>query len=727
MAVSKNKSQQAPQQETASSRRLKYGLSVGVLLLSLLIILGVVNWLASDAAYRMDLTERGRYSISQQTRNLLKSLDEHVTITLLFAESDPTLNTDEQRLVASQRREIEDVLRELRNKSDKIEVVRIDPTDHRTITQYDELIARLKEIYAEESAAYEAAAREGQAALEQLATFAARQGEVLIGAMGELPSDHVSRRDFQTITLVLSSVIPRESQAAIEAIDESLKDSPMTGAPFPDLAGAVSIVRAGADRAGTLNQIADFFEQSIDAGTLPESLAGKLQPNIQAYRDMASSLLDEQERVDDLKPLELSKINSALRSRNCVLLTSPTRATVLSYSRLFPPPGAQQAAEEATAGVRRFAGETVLASGIRQLMLTDRPKVIFCHSEQAPTILSGRPDRLDLASVASHLRDLGFDVQEWNVNSGPRPTIEQTTGQPVWVILPPAPTGQQMMTGAELADAAKQLVAEGANVMMNFFPGLVAGLGQQDPWNGAIEPLGVTADTGQIIVEQIPLPNGPPQTDPTHVFVDFLSENPIATAVRGEPTQLSLMVPLQLDSDDTAEDKDPPDEDSQGESPQQPPADSNVHKTPLLQLKPSERIWATDVMNLMQGGQINPPAERRKEPYTVAAAVERRGDFGLQRALIIGSAQWCWTAQVGQYDLSMGLPMYPGNSELFASGVCWLAHLDELIARSPRAESVARIENLGSGAQIFWRWALIGGLPVLSLVAGIFVAVSRRG
>ncbi len=727
MAVSKNNSQKAPPQETASSRRLKYGLSVGVLLLSLLIILGVLNWLASDAAYRVDLTERGRYSISQQTRNLLKSLDESVTITLLFAESDPTLNTDEQRLVASQRREVEDVLRELRNKSEKIEVVRIDPTDHRTITQYDELIARLKDIYAEESAAYEAAAKEGQAALERLANFASAQAETLIGAMGELPSDHVSRRDFQTITLVLSSVIPRESQAAIEAIDESLKDSPMTGAPFPDLAGAVSIVRAGAERASTLSQIADFFEQSIDAGTLPESLAGKLQPTIQPYRDMASSLLDEKEKIDDLKPLELSKINSALRSRNCVLLTSPTRATVLSYSRLFPPPGAQQAAQEATAGVRRFAGETVLASGIRQLMLTDRPKVILCHSEQAPTILSGRPDRLDLASVASQLRDLGFDVQEWNVNSGPRPTVQQTTGQPVWVILPPAPSGQQMMAGGELADAAKQLVAEGANVMMNFFPSFVAGLGQQDPWNAAIEPLGVTADTGQIIVEQIPMPTGPPQTDPTHVFVDFLSENPIATAVRGEPTQLSLMVPLQFD-DGTPKDKSPSGEETQGESSgQQPTADSNVQQTALLQLKPSERIWATDVMNLMQDAEIDPPAEVGKAPYTVAAAVERQGDFGLQRALIIGSAQWCWTGQVGQYELTMGLPMYPGNGELFASGVCWLAYLDELIARSPRAESVARIEDLGPGAQIFWRWALIGGLPVLSLVAGIFVAVSRRG
>lgn len=700
MAVKANQTAKATG-ETASSRRLKYGLSVGILLLSALIILGVLNWLASDAAARFDLTARGRYSISQQTLKLLESLDDTVTITTLFAEQDPTLHSDQQRVVAAQRREVEDVLRELRNKCDRVEVVRIDPTDPRTITRYDNLIEQLRAIHAEESETYAQAAQEGREALNRLAEFATAQSESLIETVGELSPERADFRTFQSIIQILAGVV-REVESVSKSMDESLEASPMTGSPFPDLEGAVSIARAAAQlRGSTMTQIADFFQESIDAQTLPENVATKLARSIESYREIASALLDVQEKIDDLEPLELTSINSALRSRNCVLLTNSSRATVLPYGRLFPPPSAQQAADEGSGALRKFAGETVLASGIRQLTLTDRPQVILCHAEQAPSILMGQPGRTDLTSVAEQLGDLGFEVQEWNVNMGPRPVVAQKMGQPVWVIVPPAPTGQMAMAGGELANVARELVGEGANILIGFFPSFIPSIGQTDPWNAAIEPLGVAADSARLVIEKIPGPNGQDQFAATHDFVDYLGDHPIATAVRGEPTQLDLCVPLQLD--DTPE----------------------VRHNVLLQVEPSDRIWASD--QWQGAGVPEPPATPDAEPYPIVVTAERSGSAGLQRALIVGSARWCWTSSVGRYDIMMGLPVYPGNGELFAAGVCWLAHLDELIARSPRAESVARIENLSAGSQIFWRWALIGGLPVLSLMTGIFVAVSRRG
>jgi hypothetical protein len=701
MAVGANKAAAEANGETASGRRIKYGLSVGILLLSAVIILGVLNWLASDAAARFDLTARGRYSISRQTLNLLDSLDDTVTITMLFGEQDPTLHSDQQRTVAAQRREVEDVLRELRNKSDKIEVVRIDPTDPRTITRYDSLIEKLQTIFKDESDTYLAAVQEGRVVLDRLAEFGTVQSEALIDAVGGLSPERADFRMFQSIIQLLAGA-PREVESVNKSIDESLEASPMTGAPFPDLVGAVSIVRAAAQMRGpTMTQIADFFQQSLDEGSLPETVATRLRGSIQSYRDTASALLDLREKIDDLEPLELTSINSALRSRNCVLLTTSTRATVLPYGRLFPPPSAQQAADEGAGALRKFAGETVLASGIRQLTLTERPNVILCHAEQAPSILMGQPGRTDLTSVAEQLRDLGFEVQEWNVNQGPRPVLSQTVGEPVWVIVPPAPSGQIAMAGGALANTARDLVAEGASVLIGFYPSFIPSIGQTDPWNAAIEPLGVAADSARLVIEKIPGPNGQDQFAATHDFVDYLGDHPISTAVRGEPTQLDLVVPLQV-----------------SEKP-------NVRHSILLELTPGDRLWATD--QWQGGGLPEPPETPDVAPYPIVVTAERTGTSGLQRMLIVGSARWCWTSTVGRYDFTMGLPMYPGNGELFASGVCWLAHLDELIARSPRAESVARIENLGSGAQIFWRWALIGGLPVLSLIAGIFVAISRRG
>jgi len=706
MAVDKISTPQvekAPAAETASSRRLKYGLSVGILLLSMVLILGVLNWLASDASRRIDLTAVGRYSLSRQTLRMLDGLEETVTITTLFAETDPLLSSDEQRAVAAQRREIEDVLREFRSKSGKVEVVRIDPADQRTIAKYDALVEQLSTIFAEEIETYRKAIDAARAEMARAGQFAAPQAESLIDAIADLSPEHPTFRTFQSIIQVFA-IMPREMESVSQTAEEALSASTMRGSPFPDLQGAASIVRAALQlRGATLNQIANLFEQSIAEGSLPQSLVDHLTPLVQPYRDQASAMLDQQEVLDDLPPLKLTPIAIALRQRNCVLVTTPGRAAVLPYDRLFRAPGAQQVSAEGAGAVRRFAGETVIASGIRQMLLDERPNVIICHAEQQPTILSGGLGGADLGAVAELLRDLGFFVREWNVNLAPRPDVSaQQTGRPVWVIVPPAPSQQVMVPGAALADAASDLIREGENVMIGLFPRLVPGLGQRDQWNAAIEPLGVEGDTDRLIVEKIPGPGGVDQFAHGHDLVDFKGEHPVAAAVRGLPTRLDFTLPLRLIES------------------------SEAQHTVLLDIAPSDRVWATSEFLQMP---IPPPTDRDTEPYPLVVAVERDGSFGNQRALVLGSSQWCYTAivQDGDFRFRPPLPYYPGNAELFTAGVSWLAHLDELIARSPRAQSVERIENLGRGAQIFWRWALIGGLPLISLAAGVAVALARRG
>ncbi len=700
-AAARNATTRGPA-ETAASRRLKYGLSVGVLLLSLLLILGVLNWLAADTSRRFDLTAVGRYSLSAQTLRILEGLEETVTITTLFAESDPLLSSDDQQDLAAQRRQIEDVLREFRNRSGKIEVVRIDPADPRTIAKYDALVERLSTIFAAEIESYRAAIDAGRAQMVRAGEFAGPQVEPLINVLGDLAPEHPTFRTFQTIIQVFS-IIPREMESIGARVEEAMSASTMRGAPFADLEGAASIVRAALQlRGATMNQVAEFFEQSVADDSLPQALRDHLSALVQPCRDLAGAMLDQQEALDDLPALKLTPISIALRQRNCVLVSTPSRASVLPYDRLFPV-GAEQVAAEGVGAARRFAGETVIASGIRQMLLDERPNVILCHAQPQPSILTGSLGGVDFGAVRDLLTDLGFFVREWNVSIGPRPDVSaQTTGEPVWVIVPPPPSAQSMVPPAPLVDAAAQLVSEGANVMIGLFPRLVPGLGQPDPWNTVLEPLGVEADTDRLIVEQIPSPGGVDQFAHGHELVDFLGEHPVAAAVRGLPTRLDYAVPLKL------------------------PEESDGLRTVLVEIKPSERIWATSEFLQMP---IPPPAVRDTEPYPLVVAVERQGSGGGQRALVVGSSQWCYSAVVQEGDLRFRppLPYYPGNAELFTSGVCWLAHLDELIARSPRAQSVERIENLGRGAQIFWRWALIGGLPVLSLAAGVAVALARRG
>ena len=70
---------------------------------------------------------------------------------------------------------------------------------------------------------------------------------------------------------------------------------------------------------------------------------------------------------------------------------------------------------------------------------------------------------------------------------------------------------------------------------------------------------------------------------------------------------------------------------------------------------------------------------------------------------------------------------FPGNMELFCNSVFWLAKMEPMIAISPAAMEVARIEPMGEGALRFWRvGGLLIGLPALVVVAGAMVYFARR-
>ncbi len=70
---------------------------------------------------------------------------------------------------------------------------------------------------------------------------------------------------------------------------------------------------------------------------------------------------------------------------------------------------------------------------------------------------------------------------------------------------------------------------------------------------------------------------------------------------------------------------------------------------------------------------------------------------------------------------------FPGNGELTANSLFWLAHLDPMIAISPEAMDVSRISPISHGALQFWRYGvLLTLLPGAVIAAGLFVYAGRR-
>lgn len=93
------------------ARTFKYGANaiIGTILLAI-ILLGV-NWFAGRMQARIDLTRNQLYTTSVATENLLKNLEDQVTVTVYATEKDTPPEWTEQR------RQLRDLLQEYRRKS----------------------------------------------------------------------------------------------------------------------------------------------------------------------------------------------------------------------------------------------------------------------------------------------------------------------------------------------------------------------------------------------------------------------------------------------------------------------------------------------------------------------------------------------------------------------------------------------------------------------------------
>ena len=104
-----------------ATRTLKYGSNTLVFILVVFAILVAISYLSSRRFMRADLTDDKRYTVSASTKNVLKRLDDVVTINAYFSR--------EPAQIAQIRRDVRDVLDEYRAFSNKLQIDFIDPGD----------------------------------------------------------------------------------------------------------------------------------------------------------------------------------------------------------------------------------------------------------------------------------------------------------------------------------------------------------------------------------------------------------------------------------------------------------------------------------------------------------------------------------------------------------------------------------------------------------------------
>ena len=96
----------------------------GVGLVAMFVILVAVNWIASHAKARLDLTEERAYTLSKGTRNILAKLDTPVQIRFYWTRGDNRMPV----FLKNYAQEVEDLLDEYRQASKgQIEIQKLDP------------------------------------------------------------------------------------------------------------------------------------------------------------------------------------------------------------------------------------------------------------------------------------------------------------------------------------------------------------------------------------------------------------------------------------------------------------------------------------------------------------------------------------------------------------------------------------------------------------------------
>lgn len=758
-----------------SGARLTYAAQAAVVLFAMLTCT-VLALILSARLHRhaLDVTATRAHALSPETAALLARLQTPVTV---------VVSVNHQQVTRQSLQRLDDVIDKFARASDKLTFVSMDLGTEQGRQQQRELIARLaREDRAQLEAASAALARAADAADALAArceavvaplTQVAQALVVAAGGAGSRQGDQLRAGWEQLAALYTSQA--REVRAAAKAARQ-LKDARLDSADAtrtdqaarqlrPAFNTGVSILRALDQR---LAQLADGPE----AGAIPAS--GPAREALTALRAAVPLAADEAARelllLDSLPPIRTLQVDQALAQTAVVLFIGPappaepsSRGSANAPASPARPSVAYEPIEELLASAslaqaptetgraiaaldRRFKVEERLTAGIAGFIDRARPLVVFVHALQG-RLQPPPPGRqfAPMRVVAERLALRGCDLAEWAVRESESPppaaSSAASAGRPVvYVFIPDdARAAGDSLVRTRLAKAQETLAAAGAQMLVCVNPSRDSKdtSGIEDPLTTFLLPLGLSADSGRVLVEPVRAASGRSVPSFDLALLGAGTDHPLAGPLDGRPLVLPWVCPLRITADAA-------------------PGPGGVGTTvrPLLLIQPRSGLWADAEWHTLRATPqaqwallppLSPesPLSRRSgpEPWLAGVTIERPLPPGAprpaatagkpaaqtQRMVVIGSNGWFFDNTTDLQDAVEGRVLYrwPGNAELFMNSVAWLAHDDDLIARSPAAQPSPTIPALTDGQQAALRWGLMLGLPVLVLVTGALLRLLR--
>ena len=712
--------------ETQRERWVKYGANVGLSVVVAGLLVALIVFLAQKKDHRFDTTAEGNYSLKPQTINIINNLKSPITIVSLYSKQSNREDHD----VYSQA--VEDLLNEYKREGKKIDVQFIDPLSQPA--KEDALITEVTSKYGGEVKAYKDFLDDYSKQYKQIRDATAAESK----SIEAVPMDQVNSSDQDLARTLLSIINTAEGFPPFlddkeDSIERRLKQKP------PDYKGAVDSVQSAMEGLSQqLDAIDQLIAKSKDNPATPAPVKKYLEecgPRFAAIKKQSDAIDDKAKKLGDLK---LDTLRTSLREKDSILVMGENDLRVLNFDQVWRTEDTLRQYARGGKVKPTFAGEQLITTAIYGLTQPTRQKVVIVRPGGAPLCDPGIPGFTPggpLSQAADRLRQYNFDVMEKDLSgqyamqaqmqgqqAGPEPTDAEMKDA-IWVVIAAPFNNRSQMgeTPPTLGPKLEQHLNEGGSAFVLPFP-------QDDSATSVLAAVGIDLRTDAVAVHDTPPPaansTGDPADDLQHYPFVFnirnYGDSPITLPLRSLD---SLLVPLL-------------------------PVKTHAVKgydvenlLPIPDAPNAPRSWGeTDLADLQKN---DPPTFDPKTdiagPLFAGATSEKIGDgkagdskAGDGRVVVIASPYFIFNTTLNEVDpdlarKGMFVPRFPGNLELFANSIFWLAHQESMIAISPSAMQVSRIADMSDATLNSWRVGLLLlGLPGLVIVAGCLVFVARR-
>lgn len=698
-----------PPASTHSGRRVAFGLNVTLALVAAVILLVFVNWISYRRFLRYDFTSTRQYSLSPQTREILKEIKEpYRVVTLLGAAGADSAEAREIRIYLSRARDlVDEYARYCRNLT--VEHIDADLDAARVKAFYGSVLERFKDRLKPQTEALQV----GRAALDAVL----KDAKGLIQPLTSLSNDEMIKDErLKQEILVFAQYFARfdkQMEASTQQINAAVE------AGLPDYSGALGLIRTelGEVSDKVFGVVVDRLVRAAEGEGAPDAVRAEFKRISGLMRETRKSIDATLTKLKDVTAVEdYDRFREQMATRNSVVILSPGRERVIHLDEMFrrPDPAQEKALKQSGEEPElAFQGEERLTGALMSLGMKNPPLVVFVYTGRQRAI--GPNGAYDV--VAQRLRRINFDVQEWCpvARPGPfgqvEPAAPLPTSKPgqkaVWIILPiepPNPINPMASGGDQVATMLKERLAAGdsALVMVEISP--VGYTGGIDPMASVFEGWSIKALNDRVLLREISMPNRQKRLASRMDVDEWPSDQPITRAIAGMPGTFLRASPLDLDVAGGAK--------------------NNVQVWPLVTIQ-KEDVWAEK--NLQGLTDATRDAATAGKPYTIAAAAQNK----TSRLVVVGDPVWASdqvtsVGMLGPGTAELVGALFPGNTELFVNSVFWLARMDQLIAASARSQDIRRIRSMTPQAVRTVQWVTLAGMPLATMLAGVVVWAIRR-